>query len=374
MGRSHRFAVIGCGNGGMTLAGQIAAKGYDVNLFEGLEPSEAFLKLRTERKIFLKGDIESEGLISCVTTDIKEAIDDAKTILIVVPAFAHEPLFKKIIPHLKDGHRIVLIPGNFGSLLLKKMLRDSNVTKNISISEVSSLPYACRIKSYNTVLVYKQKKILKLATCPAIENKQVLDTMNDIINIFVPAPCVLEVSLDNFNCILHPLPALLNIGAIEKSSLSFRHYIDGVTPVISKLMDKMDIERLNIGKAYFVELVPTLQQLKMYYGQNNSASIYEYVNSDQSPYKDIAGHNVYSRYITEDIPYIVVPAMLLGKRAGIDVSIFNMCIKIASQLHDKDYLKEGYNLQKLGIEDLSPDELFNYCLDLSPILDSSIVS
>ena len=54
----------------------------------------------------------------------------------------------------------------------------------------------------------------------------------------------------------------------------------------------MDDERLAIGKAYGIDLIDTLEQLKLYYGWNDTTSYYEYVHSPESPYYDLIGHNI----------------------------------------------------------------------------------
>ncbi len=357
MEATYRFAILGAGNGGKALAGHISTRGHRVGLFEGLEPDEAFLQLGEEKEIFLEGDIETGGHLDRVTTDMEEAVSDADVILVVVPAFAHEPMFERLVPLLRDGHRIVLIPGNYGGILLRKMMHERGVRKDISISETASLPYACRATSYNTVMIHKAKKVLKIATYPTKSNREIMGMMNTIIDIFIHAENILEVSMDNFNCILHTLPFLLNIGAIEKNPDTFSHYLDGITPVICEKMEKMDEERLAIGQAYSLNLIPSLDQLKMYYGENSSTNILEYVNSDQSPYKEIIGHSLYSRYITEDVPYLVVPTMLLGEKVGVKAPLFRMCVDLASELHNVDYVQCGHDLRHLGIAEMSRDEL-----------------
>ena len=281
-------------------------------------------------------------------------------ILVVVPAFAHEPVFGRLIPLLRNGHRIVLIPGNYGSLLLRRMMRENGIKVNISISETASLPYACRATSYNTVMIHKVKRAVKLATYPTKVNGEMMDVLNTITDIFTSGENVLEISLDNFNSIMHPLPFLLNVGSIEKSPDTFRHYMDGVTPIISDKMAEMDDERLAIGRAYSLHLVSSLDQLKMYYGENQSRTIFEYVNSKESPYRDIIGHSLYSRYITEDVPYLVVPAMLLAEKIGIRTPWFESCVRLASMLHAKNYVAAGHNLGSLGIAELDRNGLLDY--------------
>ena len=360
MEKRYKFAIVGAGNGGKALAGHIATKGHHVSLFEGLEPSEAFLQLSKEKEIFLEGDIKSRGNLNRVTTSMEEAVVDADVILVVVPAFAHGPIFSKLIPLLKDVHRIVLIPGNFGSLLLRKMMHEMGINRKVSISETASLPYACRATSYNTVMIHKAKKALKIATYPVKANREIKDIMNTIAKIFIPGKNALEVSLDNINCVLHPLPVLLNIGAIEKNPETFSHYLDGITPLISEKITRMDEERIAIGTAYSLNLVSTLNQLKIYYGKNDSKDIYGYVNSNQSPYKDMIGDSLYSRYITEDVPYVVVPTMLLGEKVGIKAPLFKLCVDLASELHSKDYVESGHNLTNLGIADMGRNQLLAY--------------
>jgi opine dehydrogenase len=291
---------------------------------------------------------------------MEEAVFQADVILVVVPAFAHGPLFDRLLPLLRDGHKIVLIPGNYGSLLLRKMMREGGVTASVSISETASLPYACRATSYNTVMIHKAKKAVKVATYPTEAASEIRDVLNAITEIFIPGENVLEVSLDNFNCIMHPLPFLLNVGSIEKNPETFRHYVDGVTPLVSEKMAEMDQERLAIGRAYSLHLMSSLDPLMMYYGENRSRSILEYVNSSQSPYKGIIGHGLYSRYITEDVPYLVVPAMLLGEKGGVKSSWFELCAHLASMLHAKDYVAAGHNLGNLGIAQLDKNGILDY--------------
>jgi opine dehydrogenase len=354
------FAVLGSGNGGRAFCGQIARRGYPVVMYEPLEKTADFLKLKEQKEIFLAGDISAGGSLRAVTMDIQEAVGDADVIFVVVPSFAHPPIFQKMIPHLKDGQHVIIVPGNYGAFLLKKMMADAGVKAAISISETASLPYACRISAYNTVMIYKKKFQMKIATAPAENSQKVLNIMNDVFEGYIGFAAganLLAMDLDNINYTLHPLPVLLNYGTIEKNPDTFRHYIDGVTPLISEQMLKMDEERLSIGKALGLELMSTMDQLKMYYGSNETRTYYEYVNSDESPYKDIVGHNVRGRYITEDVPCLLAPAAQLARLAGIDAPIVELCVKLSSQLHGVDYAAQGTTLAKLGLDGKSAAEI-----------------
>ena len=360
MKKNMKYAVLGSGHGGRAVCGQIAEKGYSVMMYEPLEETEDYLKIRQEKEMFLDGDIQAGGKLSGATMAIDEAVKDAAVILIVVPSFAHEPIFAKLVPHLIDGQHVIIVPGNYGGLRLKKMMSDRGIKRNITISETVSLPYACRISTYNTVMIYKKKLRLKIATSPGGGNPEVVDIMNDIFSgdvEFIPGKNLLEVDLDNPNQTLHPLPVLLNYGSIEKHPETFRHYMDGITPLISEKMMHMDQERLAIGNAFSLELMSTLDQLKMYYGENDAQTYYEYVNSPQSPYTDVIGHNVRSRYLTEDVPGLNVPAFQLAKKAAVETPIIELTVRLTSWLHSVDYAATGTDLEKLGIADKTPEEI-----------------
>ena len=360
MKKKLNYAVLGSGHGGRAVCGQIAEKGYPVMMYEPLEETEDYLKIRQEKEIFLDGDIRAGGKLSGATMAIEEAVKDTDVILIVVPSFAHKPIFAKLIPHLMDGQHVIIVPGNYGGLRLKEMMTDRGIERNITISETVSLPYACRINTYNTVMIYKKKSQLKIASSPSRNNTETVDIMNDIfaghVNFF-PGKNLLEVDLDNPNQTLHPLPVLLNYGGIENNPETFRHYMDGITPLISEKMMHMDEERLAIGRALSLELMSTLEQLKMYYGENDAKTYYEYVNSPQSPYTDVIGHHVRSRYLTEDVTGLNVPDIQLAEKAAVQTPIIELTVRLTSWLHNVDYVSTGTNLMKLGIANKMPEEI-----------------
>lgn len=346
----YSIAIIGCGNGGKALAGLISSKGYKVNLYEGLDKSTDYLKLVKNKRITLKGDIQCFGTVNCVTTNLEEAIDNTRLIIIVVPSFAHADIISKLTPLLKANQIVIFMPGNFGSVRLRNRLYLDRSSINVTIAETSSLPFACRTVNYNEVEIYRTKMVMKIASLPAKNNLTIAGIMNRYLDIFIPADNVLETSMDNINIILHPLPTLINIGGIESSPSEFRHYIDGITPSVSKLLYHMDRERMAVGDKYKISLTPIIDQLKLYYGSNDASSIHEFVHSENSPYAKITGHSISSRYITEDVPYLLVPIMQLGKKANVATSLFSACIDLASKLHNTDYINLGNNLNSLGME------------------------
>lgn len=357
-----KFAILGSGNGARACSAQIAAKGYPVVMWEPLERSEDFSALREKKQICLEGDISICGSLSDVTMDISQAVSNAGVVMIIVPAFAHEPIIKKLIPHLEDGQHIVIIPGNFGAYRLRKMMEECGCRKQISISTTETMPYACRIKTSNTVSIFKKKFAIHLASSPFNSGTEIREILNDAFAAYVkflPAEHILVQDLSNANYVMHPYPVLLNYGSIEKNSITFRHYMDGITPLISEQMHLLDEERLEIGKKLGFSLKPILDLMKLYYGENKTCTFFEYVNSPETPYADLIGQNVRSRYITEDVPGVIMPIARLAQKSGAPFPRAETIVNLASQLHGVDYWKGGTTLESLGIANKSIEEILS---------------
>jgi opine dehydrogenase len=358
-----RFAVLGSGNGGRAFCAQAAAAGYPVRLFEPLEETEDIKTLKKDPTMGLEGDLNCSGKVEKVTLDIAEAMEGANVLLVVVPSFAHQPIFEKMIPHLADGQHVIIFPGNYGGLRLKRMMANAGCKAKVTISETASLPYACRIKDAHTVHVYKLKKLMKVAASPSEKGSETVAILKALFADkmdFKTANNLLEVSLDNINFTLHPLPVLLNFGEIEKRPATFRHYMDGITPLISDLQEKMDEERIALGRALGLTLVSTMQQLKEYYGNNDTRTIYEYVNSPETPYADLVGQKVTSRYLTEDVPGLLVPALDLARKAGVSMPVVEAAVKIASVVHGTDYAAKGLTLETLDLDGFTAREIVEH--------------
>ena len=56
--------------------------------------------------------------IKIATTDIKQALSFSKNVIMVCPSFAQEIFFKDMLPCLTSEHKIVIMPGNYGGLVV----------------------------------------------------------------------------------------------------------------------------------------------------------------------------------------------------------------------------------------------------------------
>jgi len=74
----------------------------------------------------------------------------------------------------------------------------------------------------------------------------------------------------------------------------------------------------------------------------------------------IGPRNLKDRYITEDIPYGLVPMSELGKKLDVRTPIMDSFIEIASVLNQEDYRKTGRTLETLGLDKLNREQILRF--------------
>jgi opine dehydrogenase len=67
--------------------------------------------------------------------------------------------------------------------------------------------------------------------------------------------------------------------------------------------------------------------------------------------------SVKSRYITEDLPYGLVPIRKIAHQLDVSTPLIDAVIEFASVINQTDYMKEGLSLEELGIAGLTTDAL-----------------
>jgi len=322
-----RIVVIGNSVLPLALAGQIAMRNSEV-VYIDVSGTGLFRKLMEhDCRLVYSGEVDAESVLKAATDEF-DVIKDAEILMIAPAPSSYDAVFNKIIPFLGTVQHICFFPGSFGAIKLKEKLDECGIS-GIIISEAVSFPWVCQMRSETEVVVCSRKKSLKLSVYPQKSLNKELELYNSFFDIFKPALSFIETSLENINIVLHPLPVLLNIGSVERNPKTFRHYIDGVTATVGKALERMDQERLSVGRALGMDLESTLSQLKTYYGDNEFTTIREYVTDGNGPYPLVSGFGIDSRYISEDIPCLVWPMLQIAREVGVTVPMTKLCIDMA---------------------------------------------
>jgi len=307
--------------------------------------------------IRVTGEADYSSRLTKITSSYS-SVAESGIVVIAAPASYHPDVFEQVIPLIHSGQTFVLFPACFGAINLKRAALWKNC--DITICEAVSFLNVCEMQGENTVFIQSEKSSMRMAVSPSERTRETLELLNRYFGILSHAENFLETSMDNINMVLHPLPLLLNIRYADTNISEFRHYVDGVTPTVGKLLEQLDEERLAIGNAFGLNLNSALFQLKEYYGDRNLPSLTEYVSSESGPYPLVKGYGLDSRYITEDVPFLLVAAASLGKACGIETPVMDLCIHLAALIHQTDYSAIGCTLEKMGLENRTPSEIRSY--------------
>lgn len=352
-----KIAVIGAGNGGQAIAGFAALKGYKVSLFDRNE--EKVKELQEKGTIELRGQIKGIGKLSCITSNIGDAVADADLVMIATVANAHAEVAKAMAPYIKNEQIIILNPGRTcGALVFRHALNEAGCNKRYYLGEAQTLVYACRILENGVVNVIGVKDDVLLAALPASDTEHIINKINPLYPCFIKTDNVLRIGLENIGAIFHPCVCLFNAATIERQN-EFYFYRD-MTDQVAAFIEKFDAERLAVGKAYGMDLLGVREWIKFAYNDTEGETLCERMKNNPA-YYDIKGPgSIFTRQLTEDIPTGVLPIMELGKVAGVPTPLFQSMIYIIESLLDMDFHTDGRSLKSLGLEGMNKEEIVKY--------------
>lgn len=353
-----RYAVLGAGNGGQALAALLKYKGNQVSLWSNSKQKvEQFLERRN--KIIVNGQIDFEVYLDKVTDNIKEAINKASMVLVVLPANAHSETIANLVPYLNKDQTIILNPGRTaGALEARNIFLERGIRKKDipNILETQSLFCACRASDVGVVNILSFKKENVMSGIPCIENRAIIEQCSQIYENLVVVDSTLETGLNNMGALLHPAPVLLNTGWIETRDVFFSHYYQGISPSVANFIEHMDNERMEIASKLGVKVRSVKEWHEDMYGSMGN-NLFETLQKN-SIYASIdAPNKITHRYLIEDIPTGLVPISGIGKLLGVETPYIDTIIKLGCLMTNIDFISTGRNIEKLGLINKNASEI-----------------
>ncbi len=361
MGGKMKIAVLGAGHGGKAMAAHLALMDFQVSLYN--RTPEHIAAIKELGGVYLESYDNGPrgfGKLFKTTSTMSEALEKADMVMVVVPSSAHADIAKGAAPHLVDGQIIVLHPGRTcGAIEFNKVIRDNGCTADVTIAESETFIYASRSDGPAQARIFRIKEAVPLAALPSTRNQLVLDQIHEVFPQFIDGVNVLQTGLNNMGAIFHPALTILNSGWIESTHGDFQFYIDGVTPSVARVLEALDRERVTVAASIGIRARTGMEWLKLSYDAVGE-DLNEAIHNQPGYYGINAPPTLNHRYIFEDVPMSLVPIASLGKRYGVAVSGIDGIIKLASIIHRTDYWRRGRTIEKLGINNLSTDELIHY--------------
>ena len=363
MSRMSTIAIIGGGNGAFASAVHLTLEGFKISLCDPYKEGESLSQVISDGTINYTG-IFGEGsvVLHQITTDVAEAVEGAELILVCVPATAHTAVAKWLAPVLQAGDVVLLNPGHTGGALnFLKTLRQHGFSESFLLGETSTLTYITRKKDPQTIWIEHVGKFVSVSSLPARKLPQLMERVQQCYPDLNRTKTILGTSLRNLNAIMHPPGMVLGAAWIEHTKGDFYFYQDAATPGVGRLLDKIDQERLVIGKAWD-EPLETFAELMYKTGitteaAKDSGSLRKAFLECEPNSKIKAPPSLDHRYMHEDIMHGLVPMIALGQAADVNAPVMRSLVRIASVVNGIDYWEEGLNRKRLGLEGKSVSEI-----------------
>ena len=189
--------IVGCGNVGTQIAVHAASKNHAVTVFTNRfkEVSKELFIVDNTDKILLSGKI------ACATDNAETAFKDADLIFVTVPSFYMKKQAEIIVPHLKKGCVICLVPGSGGGEFAFK----EALNKGCVLCGLQRVPSVARLKEYGkSVCATGYRDKLFVASLPTNQKENCAKLIGSIFDMPCDAmPHYLNLTLTPSNPILH---------------------------------------------------------------------------------------------------------------------------------------------------------------------------
>jgi len=345
-----RITVIGGGSNGMATAAYFSLKGHAVTLCDTAEQMTERAAIEAQGGIVMKGAFgaeESPVSVACITDDFAAAVAGAEAVVVCVSVPRHEEIAGRICPYLKEGQTLIFNPGNMASVRFSQLYPQLAEIKDLVMAEVSGCLWACRITGAGEVTVALPPKAKKVAGYPAENTDLAVARAGELFDA-VPAKNVLEGALNSPNVITHLAGTIYNVAQVEKMGEDFAFFTHGMSDTVVRTFCVLEQERNAILRAAGLAV----------YEESSESFMRTLMNPDIAPqfgaFRALKGpSSMEHRYMAEDALCGVPLLVSLAERVGAEAELTRSFLTVASCINGRDYYKEGYTLDNLG---LKPEE------------------
>ena len=131
---------------------------------------------------------------------------------------------------MEDSQTVSIFPDNFGSLILRRIMKEKGIKTRVIVAGYDSLVYGARLVEYNNLetetdvvnITYRENEI-RVDTLPSCDYDEYLKRCKEIPALdateLVHGDTALDISISNVNPLLHIPSVVMNTGAIENWGL-----------------------------------------------------------------------------------------------------------------------------------------------------------
>ncbi|MCB9942065.1 MAG: NAD/NADP octopine/nopaline dehydrogenase family protein [Geminicoccaceae bacterium] len=282
-----------------------------------------------------------------VATDATGLAAASDVVILALPAYGHKTVMDALAPHLRDGQPVIISShASFGALYLARLLAARGIRSSIVCWGTTAV--TGRRQSPASVQVNTVRAQVDLCTLPQSGDNEALSLCNRLFGErFRQRDGLLAIALSNLNPQNHMGIALGNMTRMERGEAWSQG--QNVTPNVGRLLEALDAERLAIAEALGLEVKTIFEHFHLSF-HVPVASISQ-MNQDMHAQGNggTGPATADSRYVTEDVPYGLVPTVILGELVGRPARLHSAGVEIFGAMYGRDFFAENDLIEALNL-------------------------
>ncbi|NUQ66599.1 MAG: hypothetical protein HUU20_29400 [Pirellulales bacterium] len=344
----RKVTVFDSRSNDLALAAELAGAGCQVMLYEhadsamslGTSPGEGTIAAVPEsaRAAAAAARAGSKGLAG-LTNDMAEAISFSEVLIFALPLHAQEPIFRIALPHFRSGQTVVLVPGSFGSFVLRHLLAQAEPERDLRIVETAPRSLRNCPAAPDKVLSDRLPRALQIAALPAWQSGDVLDVLNRVLPVELSrVDNALEAAFSDPTAILRTATAVI----AQRQADGGPNPAGATDEVISRVLRSMDSERRRIGRELGLRLEPF-------------AALDHRIPRSAGTDPSVTAKDEGSCWL--------LPVLQFGELVGVEAPVMESVLTLLSIAGKTDCFQHGRTLQRMGLDGLTPEEILACTLD-----------
>jgi opine dehydrogenase len=352
-----KVAILGAGGVGLGMAALMSSNNNDVHLWA---PSRKGVQTLLDGKpIVSTGVLEGEFHASA-SLDIADAVEDAEAVIVAVPGNGHKAVIDLLAPHVRADQLIAISSHmSLSALYLSRQLSLRGVGSPISAWATTAV--AGRRINPGEVHIASVRKHVVASTVRLEDNADAAQLLTGMFgDVFEPTSDVMAATLTNVNPGTHLAVALCNLTRMEYGEEwgSYR----GISSAVGRLIESLDAERLELASRFGLSVQTVQEHLHESFGLPlgsvaEMAAEQDIRRNGAPPGPATLAH----RYVTEDVPFGIVPLVKFGRIAGVSMPLHEAGLTLIGALYGRSFVAENDILPQLDVDNLSQGELLALC-------------
>tara|TARA_R110002124_G_scaffold149793_2_gene315961 strand:- start:8916 stop:9956 length:1041 start_codon:yes stop_codon:yes gene_type:complete len=333
-----KIAILGGGPIGLTYAALLRQNGHQVVIYSQSANADA-------TPLTIEGAVEFSGQFD-YAADLEGATAGADILLCTRRAVGVQNLIDNLAPLVQVNQTLIFSA-------------DLSLSAHYAAMVLGTLGKQNAIISWSTTVATAQRRgpthivsgTLRDRIDYAVANPTGPDGSGMLLEALFGArfhrlTSVLAVALSNLNPPIHLANALANLTRIEKGE-DWDNYA-GITPAVGRMIEALDKERITLAGQFGLKVRDVFEHYLQTFPNLAPGSVSEMAARVSAKGPGTPGPKlINTRYLTEDIPFGLVPLVRLGELAGVAMPLHDAGIKFASAYTGQDFASQNTMLPEL---------------------------